>query len=173
MTNERQNETMNGSADVRHYTEADLLETYYTEPGASMPVMMHLARCSDCAARYERLSRKLRGLSACETDKPESFWSRQRASIVDKATARRSGSPAARLAAAAVFVLTAGGIATWREVTPPRAKPPATAAVQNEISVDDAQLAADPWQSEQLRDFHEVVEWESWVEPAQKDGQQL
>ena len=44
----------------KHFSEAELLETYYTQPGESMPVMMHLASCSDCAARYERLERKLR-----------------------------------------------------------------------------------------------------------------
>ena len=55
------------SAD-EHYSEADLLETYYMQPGASMPVMMHLAGCADCAARYERLEKKVRGLAACAHD---------------------------------------------------------------------------------------------------------
>ena len=45
---------------MKHYSEADLLETYYTQPGESMPVMMHLAGCHDCAARYQRLAQKLR-----------------------------------------------------------------------------------------------------------------
>ena len=45
---------------MKHFSEADLLETYYTEPGQSMPVMMHLAECKECAARYARLDRKLR-----------------------------------------------------------------------------------------------------------------
>ena len=48
-----------------HFTEADLLETYYMEPGASMPIMMHLANCAECAARYERLDRKMREAGAC------------------------------------------------------------------------------------------------------------
>ena len=60
----------------QHFTEADLLETYYTQPGESMPVMMHLADCAECAARYERLDRKMRSLTACAHDKPESFWAR-------------------------------------------------------------------------------------------------
>lgn len=51
-----------------HFTEADLLETYYMEPGASMPIMMHLASCADCAARYERLDRKMREAGACHTE---------------------------------------------------------------------------------------------------------
>ena len=56
-----------------HYSEADLLETYYTAPGQSMPVMMHLAGCTECAARYERLDRKLREAAACHTERPDTF----------------------------------------------------------------------------------------------------
>src|SRR5213082_3253280 len=51
-----------------HYTEADLLETYYLQPGESMPVMMHLAQCSECSVRYEKLERKLREVASCETE---------------------------------------------------------------------------------------------------------
>jgi hypothetical protein len=42
-----------------HYTEAELLETYYTPPGASLPVMMHLSDCGACAARFETLQKKI------------------------------------------------------------------------------------------------------------------
>ena len=67
---------------TRHYSEADLLETYYTQPGESMPVMMHLASCRDCSARYERLERKLREAAVCHPEsKPETFWTWQRMSI--------------------------------------------------------------------------------------------
>ena len=77
-----------------HFSEADLLETYYTQPGQSMPVMMHLADCPECAARYERLERKVRGLAACAHDqtieeKPETFWARQRLSVMRKIDGRR------------------------------------------------------------------------------------
>jgi hypothetical protein len=55
----------------RHYTEADLLETWYMKPGEAMPVMMHLAECADCASRWETINRKLRGLRDCEhAEKP-------------------------------------------------------------------------------------------------------
>lgn len=166
----------NQMTDERHYTEADLLETYYTEPGASMPVMMHLARCSDCAARYDRLSRKLRGLTACETERPESFWAKQRTSIVRGIDSRRHeprfGRPHARLAAAAVFVMALGGVATWSSFTPAPVAPQQIAATSHVETADDAQIAADPWQSEQLRDLHDVVEWESWVDPNPPKGEQ-
>ena len=84
----------------QHYTEADLLETYYTQPGASMPVMMHLADCEACAARYERLETKLRSLASCATEKPETFWARQRISIMRRVEGRRR-TPVMRYAAAA------------------------------------------------------------------------
>lgn len=62
-----------------HYTEADLLETYYVEPGASMPVMMHLASCAECAARYDRLERKMREAAACHPEKPTALAKLRRA----------------------------------------------------------------------------------------------
>lgn len=169
----------NEMTNERHYTEADLLETYYTEPGASMPVMMHLARCSDCAARYERLARKLRGLSACDTERSESFWASQRASILGRIGAQsegRFGRRVAGLAAAAAFVLAIGGVATWKQLAPAAAveSTPAISVIAQDAEAEDAQIAADPWQSEQLRDFQDVVEWESWVDPGtQKEGRSL
>ena len=75
----------------QHFSEADLLETYYTQPGESMPVMMHLADCADCSARYERLDRKVRSLTACDHDaKPETFWARQRMLVMRKIDAQRA-----------------------------------------------------------------------------------
>jgi predicted anti-sigma-YlaC factor YlaD len=147
----------------QHFSEADLLETYYTQPGQSMPVMMHLADCSECAARYERLERKVRGLAACEHEKPETFWSRQRIAIMRKIDARRGTSFArvARVAAAAMLVLILGAVIATR-LDEPAAPPTVTA----ELSVDDATLPLDdsPWASEELDEFHSMVAWESWVE---------
>src|ERR1700741_3786060 len=105
----------------QHYSEADLLETYYMQPGASMPVMMHLADCGDCAWRYERLEKKVRGLSACaHDDKPDTFWARQRFSVMRKLNAQRpSHARIARVAAAAVLVAALGGWFSSRQVEPP------------------------------------------------------
>lgn len=137
---------------MTHYSEADLLETYYTQPGESMPVMMHLAGCSDCAARYERLERKLHDLSSCHTaEKPESFWARQRLAILRRMEPRRRF-VSARLAAAVVLAFSLGGLAVYTT----RDAPP---AAEVQVSVPD-----DPWQSEELQDYAGVVQWESWVE---------
>jgi predicted anti-sigma-YlaC factor YlaD len=159
--------------ETRHYSEADLLETYYTAPGDSMPVMMHLAGCAECAARYERLERKIRNLAACEHDRPETFWARQRLSImrtIERKSDRRSVMPAtARLAAAAVVVVAilTGVIVTRDE----NGIPAPTDTVATTVTASASPITpalepvpANPWQSEELSDFQSVVAWESWVD---------
>ena len=154
---------------TQHYTEADLLETYYTQPGQSMPVMMHLADCTECAARYERLERKLRALNACETDeKPETFWARQRISVMRRIDKRRS--PLPRLAAAAALVLALGGVATWRSVE--HRQPVAAKTTPTVIETQNAIDQTDPWQSDELNEYHSMVAWESWGTPPSKTGDQ-
>lgn len=154
-----------------HFSEADLLETYYTKPGESLPVMMHLAECSECAARYERLEGKMRGLRSCAHDeKPETFWARQRLSVLRKIDARRERSASftriARVAAAAMLVLVLGGLLTWNQFDQRPATQPvvetAQTAVLEETAAQDA--VADPWESEELKDYSSMVAWESWVE---------
>lgn len=153
---------------MKHYSEADLLETYYMQPGESMPVMMHLASCTDCAAKYERLERKLRESAACSTDaKPETFWTRQRLSIMRRVHGERQlTTRTARYAAAAMLAFFLGGAVMYESLkTTPAPQPqpapqPAAVVVVNE---EPATVSHDPWQSEELKDFHQVVQWESWV----------
>jgi anti-sigma factor RsiW len=150
----------------QHYSEADLLETYYTQPGASMPVMMHLADCADCAARYERLERKVRALAACHDEKPETFWTRQRMLIGRRIAARPSHvARVTRVAAAAALVVALGGVATWKQLDTPTPAPAAEVAATAELTVP-----ADPWESEQLDEFQSLVAWESWDETQTKNG---
>lgn len=157
---------------TKHFSEAELLETYYLQPGQSMPVMMHLADCSDCAARYERLEAKLRGHASCENERPETFWKRQRISItrsIEKQNRNRSSlARTLRVAAAAVLAFVLGGAITYRSMQPHMqvAGPTTTAQMQPMPAPkanDEPVLDHDAWQSEELRDFHSVVEWESWV----------
>lgn len=154
---------------MKHYSEADLLETYYTQPGQSMPVMMHLANCHDCAARYERLEKKLRQAASCNTDKPTTFWTRQRLQVMRRVDAQQAHSATAartlRVAAAAILAFFLGGAVVYETIQPAkqqvqvvRTAPPATVA--------PAAAPGDPhdaWQSDELKDFHNVVEWEAWV----------
>jgi len=158
-----------------HFTEADLLETYYTKPGESLPVMLHLADCSECAGRYERLEAKMQGLRSCHHDeKPETFWARQRISILRRIDAKRERSAmttrVTRVAAAAMLVLVLGGILTWNRTwnwidQPVRqqvVETAQTAALEDNVAAQDA--VTDPWESEELEDYSSMVAWESWVE---------
>ena len=149
---------------MRHFSEAELLETYYTQPGESMPVMMHLASCTDCASRYERLERKLRGLAACDVDdKPQTFWTRQRMLVLRGIEARKQhGASVARtlrVAAAAVLAFVLGGTVVYKSVDKPTPQQPKI--VHYEPRAHDS-VAHDAWQSDELRDFHAMVEWETW-----------
>lgn len=151
---------MNQQLSDEHYSEADLLETYYMQPGASMPVMMHLADCADCAARYERLEKKVRGLAACAHDeKQETFWARQRISVMRRLPHHSSAARTMRVAAAALLVATLGGWMASRQSEPV----PVTAIAPpvQEITVQ-VTTPADPWESEELGQFHSLVAWESW-----------
>lgn len=157
-----------------HYTEADLLETYYMPPGESTPVMMHLAKCTDCAARYERLERKLREAAACDAhQQPETFWTRQRLLIMRKieARGRQVGSVIrpGRIAAGAALAFLLGGAVVYKLVEPAMQAPPVVVTrTAPPVSVapksgEELQVPHDPWQSEELQDFHAVVQWESWI----------
>ena len=148
---------------IKHYSEAELLETYYMMPGESAPVMQHLAKCDDCIARYNRLEQKLRAAAACPT-KPVTFWSFQRGSIMRRVDAKRresSQSPRTwRVAAAAVLAFFLGGAVVYETVKPvPVVAPP---AIQAPVAATP-ELTIDPWQNDELKDFHAVVQWESWV----------
>lgn len=159
---------------MKHFSEADLLETYYTQPGESMPVMMHLAECSDCAARYERLERKLRSLSSCDVEKPQTFWTRQRMLIMRGIGARQQHAATAprpwRVAAAAVLAFFLGGMVVYKTVEPELKSPPAVTASATPQSstpataTDEAPVTHDAWQTDELREFHGMVQWESWID---------
>ena len=139
----------------QHYSEADLLETYYTQPGESLPVMMHLADCADCAARYDRLDLKIRGLADHAPERSEEFWKRQRASIMRRVEVRRTVPVFGRFAAAAMLALVIGGTISWPLLQ--RSESPTPAAAEVVVSED-------PWESEPLQAYQPLVEWESWVE---------
>src|SRR3954465_2181738 len=112
---------------MKHYSEADLLETYYTQPGESMPVMMHLSSCPDCAARYERLERKLREAAVCSTEKPATFWTRQRLQIMRRVDAYNAQANTTartlRVAAAAVLAFFLGGAVVYETAKPAQPQP--------------------------------------------------
>jgi hypothetical protein len=162
---------------MKHYSEAELLDTYYMQPGQSMPVMMHLAECTDCAARYERLEAKLRQAASCDTGRPDTFWSRQRHTIMRTIRTRRERGAVAvrvwRTAAAGIIAFLLGGVVVFETVKPsvPNTTTITIATAANKTpAVEPAPktppedlLLHDAWQSDELRQFHGVVQWESWT----------
>jgi predicted anti-sigma-YlaC factor YlaD len=154
---------------TKHYSEADLLETYYMEPEEASAIIEHVNGCSVCQDRYRRLGQKLRDLAACPTEKPATFWTRQRLMImraidntrVHSERVRRVG----RMAAAAMLVFLLGGVVAYKTVQP---KAPTVAITHQTVAPlaasDDLQVPRDPWQSDELKDFGTVVQWESWVD---------
>jgi hypothetical protein len=149
-----------------HYTEADLLETYYMQPGESMPVMMHLAKCEECAIRYERLKRKLREAAECGHERPVTFWARQEKLIMNQIGARKDNLQRAmrtmRIAAAAAFAFFLGGAVMYETMKPMVVQSPPPA--QKQATVQVSATSDDPWESDALKDFHSVVQWESWID---------
>lgn len=159
---------------TKHFSEAELLETHYTQPGESMPVMMHLASCAECAAKYERLEKKLRGIASCPSEKPQTFWTRQRLQTMRRIDTKSHQHDVAertwRVAAAAVLAFVLGGFVTFKTVEPELKRPPIIVQADKTTPaiVKSEDGAHDAWQSDELRDFHSMVQWESWVDDSNK-----
>ena len=168
----------------KHYSEVDLLESHYLKPCMNTEVMAHLDSCAECADRYARLEEKLRSAAVEKNvEKPETFWARQKLSIVRRAEERRakhiSTARTLRVAAAAVLAFFLGGVVVYEAVEPglnaPVEKHTATMATaatteskvktaDSKVKTEDVQSVRDPWQSDELTEFHDMVKWESWVE---------
>ncbi|HEX9407840.1 MAG TPA: hypothetical protein VF975_11025 [Thermoanaerobaculia bacterium] len=154
---------------TKHYSEADLLETYYMQPDEASVIIAHVNDCNECQERYRRLAQKLRDAGSCPAEKPATFWTRQRLMImraVDRAQHQsHRAAHAGRMAAAATLAFLLGGAVVYHTVS----KPPAVVISQQVAATpaatsDDLQIPRDPWQCDELKDFGTVVQWESWVD---------
>ena len=152
-----------------HFSEADLLETYYMQPDETAPIMLHLAECDQCIARYNQLEMKLRQAAACPT-KPETFFVRQRHAIMRRIAAHpiraaRVGA-AVRIAAAATLAFVLGGAVVYHQnkpAAPVAAKTPVNTTIAQKKTADEVHEPINPWASEELKEYHAVVQWESWL----------
>ncbi|HKO01945.1 MAG TPA: hypothetical protein VJ032_09650 [Thermoanaerobaculia bacterium] len=156
---------------TKHYNEADLLETYYMQPSEATAIVEHVNECNECQDRYRRLAQKLRDGASCSSEKPATFWSRQRLMIMRRVDNVRERSErngrTFRVAAAAMLAFVLGGAVVYKSVEP-ALKAPAVVISQQATApaattTDDLQVPRDPWQSDELKDFGSVVQWESWV----------
>lgn len=155
---------------TKHYSEADLLETYYMQPDEASAIIAHVNECADCQERYRRLARKLRETASCSTEKPATFWTRQRLMIMRAVDQAREQSHRTnrtlRVAAATTLAFLLGGAVVYKSLEPTLKQPPVIVQQQTAAPVtptDDLQIPRDPWQSEDLKDFGAVVQWESWM----------
>lgn len=161
---------------TKHYSEADLLETYYLQPSEATPIIEHVNDCQECQQRYRGLARKLRDVAACPAEKPATFWTRQRLMImraVENAGERSQRlARTMRVAAAAALAFVLGGAVVYKSIEPALKAPAVTVSQQtaSAVSTDDLQIPRDPWQSDELKDFGSVVQWESWVPEASSNG---
>jgi hypothetical protein len=162
-----------------HYTEVDLLETYYADAESAGVVGLHVSGCERCTMTLGRLKIKMMtpAPGSCSADsKPEPFWERQRSSIMNKIGVRSRRTIQtqrfSRIAAAAAVSFLLGGAVVYETTLPS----PPSKAVTHPTTVDAAASSAfedrtrdeltsvpDPWQSDELSDFHNVVSWQSWV----------
>ena len=162
---------------MKHFSEAELLETYYMQPSEASAIIEHVNGCSACQDRYRRLAQKLRDIAACPSEKPDTFWTRQRLMImraVDNARGQsQRNTRTARVAAAAFLAFVLGGAVVYKSVEPQLKRPPTIPAPAAVASADDLKVPPDPWQSDELKDFGSVVQWESWVDQSNPGGSSL
>ena len=119
-----------------HLTEETIFESLLGAGDAS--AQQHLAACPACAQRLDRLRRTtaaLRDSARAQAERPESLWTRQRASAASR-TSRRSVSPLTWAAAIAVAGLAATLIHEPRPAVP--ASPPADPDQLLLVSVEQA-----------------------------------
>lgn len=167
---------------MKHFDELELLDAFYL-PDSAPEQMQHVGQCGECAARFAALSRELRQ-SAAELDahldaKPETFWTRQRLAIVRDLDggARRAQVAAWRRFAVAASFFAVLGTALLVHPRPQVTHAPApvtrtvTAATPRDAAAVDVVAASDdPWQSDELSAYHDVVQWESWSDDSRKGG---
>ena len=167
----------------RHLDDAALLEAWYLDD-ANSDAAVHLSTCPRCQSHMADVVAVVREERGEDGERPESFWQRQRIAITRRVAAEEQPRPAYRravnVAAAAILAFVLGGLVMFRNATPDEPKPaPVTqsvtaSAAATEQQALDLEVPRDPWESDELKSFGNVVEWESWVEKkAPAKGEQL
>lgn len=164
---------------MKHLDVADLVELHYL--GDESAAAAHVRACGLCAAGLERIREELRRDVSLHAERlharPDTFWQRQRLAILRSLSGRRvEPRPTARYAAAAALVVMLSGALAYKTLIPgsDRSSPsePATIATATataapaETSPTPVTVAttsaSDPWESDALDEYHDLVNWESW-----------
>lgn len=178
---------------MKHLDQTELMMLHY-DPEGSSAAEQHVDECDRCRTAYDTLSRALAADAKNRHDitagYPDSFWERQRTAILRRSIAEKerrraqsilwSGFAAAMFLAVVALFLTrnfnhapaveAHPSATVVSKTPP-ASAPAPSTPDRVATLDE--VPTDPWDSDELQSFHDVVKWESWEEtrqPSRKGG---
>lgn len=141
----------------------------------------HLLSCGRCRDRADLIAAQWaderRGIRDRAEGKPESFWLEQRAAVRRRLESdRRVGvSPPLVWALVAALVISAVGLALTigNEPVGPLTSPVQSAELSDgplETFELEESEAWDPWQSDELQAYHQVVEWESWIEEDVDNG---
>jgi hypothetical protein len=158
---------------MKHFIEIELLEAWYI-PGGDVEMTRHLETCSDCRDRLARLGAELSAAdNAPAPVRSAEFFAEQRRAIF-RAIDRRQPSqwwasliaPARQLGFAAALLLVLSGawmlnVARWSD--PADSAPAARADATAERLLDDIDSIREPWESDELQPFRNMVAWESWI----------
>lgn len=162
---------------MRHFDDADLLQAWALgdDDGA---LASHLEACLPCRERQEAVLRALdegrRDAILRAESKPEAFWERQRAGVMEAIAGRRSRRRSGALrgfawALAATLVLLMG-LSVVR-FNAPATPDPVTVTETAPLAEPAVTLpSADPWQADALTGYSSAVDWESWLEPSRPGG---
>ena len=108
------------------------------------------------------------GLTAEQQDKLENVWRAASGDLIDfkgevekQNIALRTELDRPALDRAAVLAFVLGGTVVYETVDVPKPAPPIIVNAQPKTQIEDP-VVHDAWQSEELRDFHGMVQWETW-----------
>lgn len=169
----------------RHFEDGELLAAVLSTDDESGVAATHLRDCADCRARHAHVREALRDSLPAPVAQPDTFWRRQQLQIERRVSREGRGAMhpgrVLSVAAAAIlaFVLSAVGIyRSFQQPAPAATTQTASiATVQNTSTATAAtheellQSSQDPWASDELKGYHSVVEWESWVDTKNKGDQ--
>ena len=162
---------------MKHFDDADLLQAWALgESDGSLG--SHLEACLPCRERQDAILRALdeerRDAVHRMESKPEAFWDRQRAGVMERIAERRhrgrSGAFRGFAWALAATLVLLMGLSVVRFNAPAAPDP---VAVTETAPLPDPAVAlpsADPWQADALTGYSSAVDWESWLEPSRTGG---
>lgn len=153
-----------------HPNDIELMEAFWLDEPTYDE---HLESCEECSARSAALRLSAAGdaerVSRRAASKSEAFWERQREEINARLlSGSRPGTRAAFFRGFAIALVLVMSVATGALLLRPTdaidASDTATTNPPAEASLFEEDLQVyDPWASEDIQAFHQVIDWEDWL----------